>query len=123
MECFGPSEANLSFNQETLRDLKAQSDNLKDEIFAYRRNLAEMKEASGLVHLQATEEVRGKLAELWELAQKEMNDDKNEHFFLTREIQKLLNKKETLIRETGEAIKKMTRLEGIVGLKNSRAQN
>lgn len=94
---------------------------MKDEIFAYRRNLAEMKETSGLLHMQATEEVRANLNGLWEMAHKEMNDSRNEHFFLTREIQKLLNKKDTLEKETESAIAKINRLESIVGLKNSQA--
>ena len=77
-----------------------------------------MKDVNGLMHMQAADEVRAKLSALWEIGQKEMNVSRNEHFFLTREIQKLLSKKETLEKEIETASLKVSKLEATIGLKS-----
>jgi hypothetical protein len=101
-----------------LKDLKSQSEYLKEEISVHRRSLSDMKEGTGFLHAQLSEDFRANLAVMWEFAQREMNENRNENFFLSREVQKIVNKKVTLEKETIESLEKIAALESVIGVRN-----
>ena len=64
-----------------------------------------MKEKNGNLHMKVAEEFRAQLSLIWEFAQKEMNENRNENFYLSREVQKLANKRSVLEMETNAGLR------------------
>ena len=105
----------MFFKKEDLEKVKMKSVELGSEIKVQKGNLSELKEVHFAKQEKAVMEFRENLASFWEFSQKEMNDNKNENFFLNREIQKLTNKRQMLVQQIEFADQKLSHMEKVTG--------
>ena len=97
---------------------KKQSDFLRDDIDCFRKEIAQMRDEEVNLQNSIVENFRREFTTFWEMAQKEMNENKNEEFSLNREVNKLTNEIKSTQIEIEQADQKLKTLEKELGIKN-----
>ena len=100
-----------------MQKVKEYSYELSLEVATEQKELRALKEAHLVIQGKIIEEFKQNMSRFWNFAQEEMNNNKNENFFLNREIQKLTNVKQNLLHQIELANTKLKELEKASGYK------